>query len=144
MHDQHSNQISVELELKGQKSKDKPCSNSIRMTPNIYSTLVMDYKVSQQWHSGRRLPCSFILAGDWSCSHVPFAGLIDVYLPVCACCTGCRIFCTASVDRRTHCKSFSQSAAAAAAVGSCLLFSASIGGINESDSPRCGHSFVTY
>ena len=25
-----------------------------------------------------------------------------VYLPVCACCTGSRIFCTASVDRQTH------------------------------------------
>lgn len=32
----------------------------------------------------------------------------DVYLPVCACCTGWRIFCTASVDRQTHCNSFSQ------------------------------------
>jgi len=29
-----------------------------------------------------------------------------VYLPVCACCTGWRIFCTASVDRQTHCNSF--------------------------------------
>lgn len=32
----------------------------------------------------------------------------DVYLPVCACCTGWRIFCTASVDRQTHCNSSSQ------------------------------------
>lgn len=31
----------------------------------------------------------------------------DVYLPVCACCTGWMIFCTASVDRQTHCNSFS-------------------------------------
>lgn len=98
-----------------QRSKDKNMwkkgshiYNIVSMTPIISSTLILHDKVSQQRHSG---------ACGRSCWRFHFAGLIDVYLPVCACCTGCRIFCTASVDRQTHCNSFSQSGAAAA-VGS--------------------------
>lgn len=42
------------------------------------------------------------------CLSILMACWADVYLPVCACCTGWRIFCTASVDRQTHCNSVCQ------------------------------------
>lgn len=72
----------------------------------FYSTLslIIHQKV-QQLHADESPPPSAPAAFSPSCWRIWWA---DVYLPVCACCTGWRIFCTASVDRQTHCNSVSQ------------------------------------
>lgn len=69
-------------------------------------SLIIHQKV-QQWHTEKSTPFPPTphAAFGPSCWRIWWA---DVYLPVCACCTGWRIFCTASVDRQTHCNSFSQ------------------------------------
>lgn len=73
----------------------------------LFPLALIIHRKDQQLHAeeSTAFPPTTHAAFGPSCWRVWWA---DVYLPVCACCTGWRIFCTASVDRQTHCNSVSQ------------------------------------
>lgn len=66
---------------------------------------IITHRKYTDWQRKETFPPTTHAAFGGSCWRSRWA---DVYLPVCACCTGWRIFCTASGDRQTHCNSSSQ------------------------------------